>query len=75
MKVPSELTRDALKGGGYDALVTRIRETMHPNGFSFIKPTSGYTASPTDAQLATTANWSIVADPKTIALAKIITNG
>jgi hypothetical protein len=75
VKVPSELTRDALKGGGYDALVTRIRETMHPNGFSFTKPTSGYTASPTDAQLAATANWSIVADPKTIALAKIITNG
>ena len=39
------------------------------------KPASGYTASPTDAQLAATANWSIVADPKTIALAKIITNG
>ena len=55
--------------------MTRIRETMHPNGFSFTKPTSGYTASPTDAQLAATANWSIVADPKTIALAKIITNG
>lgn len=75
VKVPSELTRDALKGGGYDALVTRIRETMHPNGFSFTKPASGYTASPTDAQLAASANWSIVADPKTIALAKIITNG
>lgn len=75
VKVPSELTRDALKGGGYDALVTRIRETLHPNGFSFTKSASGYTASPTDAQLAATANWSIVADPKTIALAKIITNG
>lgn len=75
VKVPSELTRDALKGGGYDALVTRIRETMHPNGFSFTKPASDYTASPTDAQLAASTNWSIVADPKTIALAKIITNG
>ena len=75
VKVPSELTRDALKGGGYDALVTRIRETLHPNGFSFTKPVSGYTASPTDDQLAASANWSIVADPKTIALAKIITNG
>lgn len=75
VKVPSELTRDALTGGGYDALVTRIRETLHPNGFSFTKPTSDYTASPTDAQLENSLNWSIVADPKTIALAKIITNG
>ena len=75
VKVPSEIIREALTGGGYDALVTRIRETMHPNGFSFTKPVSGYTASPTDAQLAASANWSIVADPKTIALAKIITNG
>ena len=48
---------------------------MHPNGFSFTKPTSGYTASPTDAQLGASANWSIIADPKTIALARIISNG
>lgn len=75
VKVPSEIIREALTGGGYDALVTRIRETIHPNGFSFTKPNSGYTASPTDAQLAAAANWSIVADPKTIALAKIVTNG
>lgn len=75
VKVPVEVTRDALTGGGYDALVTRIRETIHPNGFSFTKPGSGYTASPTDAQLAAKDNWSIVADPKTIAMARIITNG
>lgn len=75
VKTPSELVREAMAGGGYDALVTRVRETIHPNGFSFTKPSSGYTASPTDAQLSASANWSIVADPKTIALAKIVTNG
>lgn len=72
---PVELTRNATEGGGYSALVTRLRETIHPNGFSFTKPSAGYTASPTDAQLAAKDNWSIVVDPKTIAMAKIVTNG
>lgn len=72
---PSELERNAVSAGGYTALVTRIRETIHPNGFSFTKPESGYTASPTDAQLAASANWSGIADPKTIAMSRIITNG
>ena len=71
VKTPSEVVREALTGGGYSALVTRLRETIHPNGFSFTKPTSGYTASPTDAQLGASANWSIIADPKTIALERL----
>lgn len=75
VKVPSEITRNATAAGGYDALITRLRETIHPNGFSFTKPASGYTSSPTDAQLAASANWSIVADPKSIALARVISNG
>lgn len=75
VKTPVELTRDAVTAGGYTALITRLRETIHPNGFSFKKPSSGYTSSPTDAQLAAKANWSIVANPKTIAMAKIVTNG
>lgn len=75
VKTPSEVTRDALTAGGYNALVTRIRETLHPNGFTFTKPGSGYTASPTDVQLAASANWSGVANPKNIALARIISNG
>lgn len=70
---PAEVTRDALTGGGFDALVTRVRETIHPNGFSFTKP-SGYAGSPTNAQLTASANWSIVANPKNIALAQVITN-
>lgn len=75
VKTPVELTRDAVTAGGYTALITRLRETIHPNGFSFKKPGSGYTASPTNDQLGNKSNWSIVADPKTIALTKIVTNG
>lgn len=75
VKIPSEVERSAATNGGQDTLYTRIRETIHPNGFSFKKPSSGYTSSPTDAQLGAKANWSIVGNPKNIALARIITNG
>jgi len=73
--VPSEVARDAGKNGGQNTLYTRIRETIHPNGFSFKKPSTGYTSSPTDAQLGNTSNWSIVGKPKSIAIARIISNG
>lgn len=72
---PVEVERDAKSAGGTNYLITRVRETMHPNGFSFAKPSSGYTASPTDDQLAAKANWSIVGDAKNIAMAQLITNG
>ena len=62
--------------GGQDELITRIRETIHPNGFSFTIPKSGvWTESPTDEQLFATANWSIKFDPKAIPIARLITNG
>ena len=73
--VPVEVTRDALKNGGQDTLVTRIRETIHPNGFSFTVPSSGWTESPTDAQLFNKSNWSRKFEAKAIPMCKIITNG
>lgn len=73
--VPSEVYREPAKNGGQDTLYTRIRETVHPNGFSFKLPTTGFTESPTNDQLSTAANWSIVHDPKAIAIAQLITNG
>lgn len=74
--VPVETNRDAKKNGGQDELITRIRETIHPNGFSFTIPKSGvWTESPTDEQLFATANWSIKFDPKAIPIARLITNG
>lgn len=75
VKTPVETHRDPYKAGGFDALITRFRETMHPNGFSYKVPGSDYKHSPTDAQLAAKENWVIAADPKGIAMAQIITNG
>ena len=72
---PVSTFRDEIKNGGQETLVTRVRKTMHPTGFSFTKPTTGYTASPTLAQLSAAANWSIVDDPKNIPMAKIVSNG
>lgn len=73
--VPAEVYRDPSKNGGQDTLYTRIRETIHPNGFSFTAPSSGWTNSPTDEQLGASANWSVAFDPKSIPIAKLVTNG
>ncbi|MBE7048683.1 MAG: coat protein [Ruminococcaceae bacterium] len=73
--VPAEIYRDPAKNGGQDTLYTRIRETIHPNGFSFTAPSTGWTNSPTDAQLANAANWSVAFDPKAIPIARLLTNG
>lgn len=73
--IPVETARDAKKNGGQDELILRMRETLHPNGFSFVVPTSGWTQSPTDAQLGATANWELKFDPKAIPMARLITNG
>lgn len=73
--VPVETGRDAKTDGGYNELITRVRETIHPNGFSFIVPNSGYSKSPTDVQLGTAANWGLSGTAKNIAIARIISNG
>lgn len=73
--VPVEAHREAKKNGGQDELLTRMRETLHPNGFSFKVPTSDWTESPTDAQLFATGNWDIKFDPKAIPMARLLTNG
>lgn len=72
---PVENNREAKKNGGQDELITRMRETLHPNGFSFKIPEEDWTESPTDAQLFDTENWSIKFDPKAIPMAKLVTNG
>jgi len=74
LDVPSEVDRDPIKNGGVDMLITRIRKTVHPNGFSFVVPSS-FEESPTDAHLADGANWKVIFDPKAIAIAKLITKG
>jgi hypothetical protein len=71
---PVEADRDAAKNGGMDILYTRKRQTYHVNGFSFLKP-SGMAASPADDVLQASANWDLKFDPKTIAMARVISNG
>lgn len=61
----SEYWRDPATNGGESVIYTRVRETIHPYGFTFKAP-SGMTASPTDAQLAAKANWSLAYDAKTV---------
>jgi len=73
LDVPAEVDRNPLKFGGQDYMVTRIRRTVHPNGFNFIVPTSNFTQSPTDAQLFAGSNWDIIFNPKAIAIAKLVT--
>lgn len=68
-----ETSRNPEKYGGIDILYTKIRETIHPNGFTWKGASS--IISPTNAQLATASNWDIVFDPKSIAMARLITNG
>ncbi len=66
--------RDELKRGGMDYIVNRFRETIHPNGFTFTKTSN--MISPTDAQLATTARWSLAySDAKAIPFGKLVTPG
>lgn len=74
---PVETDRTVLTNGGYNILATRLRETLHPNGFSYTLPqvSGANVSSPSDAQLAATAQWSCVADPKLIPIARIISNG
>ena len=73
VETPVETSRVVLESGGYNVLATRMRETLHPNGFSYTLPAS--TVSPTDVQLATAAQWKVVTNPKAIPIARIISNG
>lgn len=70
---PTELSRDAKRYGGVTELITRLRETFHPNGFSYKLPVG--CISPTNAQLSAAANWLIAVDPKLIPLVKIVSKG
>lgn len=72
--VPVEVVRDAKTKGGRNELVTRVRKTFHPNGFTYTKGASDG-PSPTDAMLGTAAKWAPIYDPKAIAIARVVSNG
>ena len=78
--VPYEMSRDAKTNGGQDTLYVRDRYICGVDGLSFIKPSS-ITASASNKDLATGANWNIINDEKNaiphkaIAITRIISKG
>lgn len=81
--VPYETDRDPATKGGKSMIYSRQRKLWAPYGFSFVKP-AAMTASPTDTQLETAANWTLVNDgassksyinTKAIPIARIISKG
>lgn len=78
--VPYEMNRDPKTNGGQDTLYVRDRYICGVNGISFEKPAS-ITASASNTDLATGANWNIINDGttaiphKSIAIAKIVSRG
>lgn len=82
-KVPYEMDRDPANKGGQDLLYSRQRKCWAPYGVSFTKASMA-SASPTDVELATGANWELVSsagttkkyiDHKCIPIARIISLG
>ena len=78
--VPYEMNRNPEKNGGQDTLYVRDRFICGVEGISFEKPAS-ITASASNDDLKTGANWNIINDTKqsishkTIALCKIVSRG
>lgn len=73
-EVPSELERQALVNGGETYLVHRRHKILHPRGIAF-QSSSVAGETPTNAELATAANWSRVYEKKNIRIVKLVTNG
>lgn len=78
--VPYEMSRDPKKNGGQDTLYVRDRYVCGVDGISFVKPPS-LTASASNLDLSTGANWSIINNEtqaishKAIGLARILSYG
>lgn len=69
-KNPFEADRDPLKNGGEDYVVSRHAGIAHVRGMKWVGTPAGVT--PTNAELATAANWSKVYDDKDIRVVKLI---
>lgn len=78
--VPYEMGRDPKTNGGQDTLYVRDRYICGVDGISFEKPAT-ITASASNTDLETGANWNIINDGtkaiphKAIAIAKIVSKG
>lgn len=78
--VPYEMSRDPKTNGGQDTLYVRDRYICGVDGISFEKPAT-ITASASNTDIETGANWNIINDGtkaiphKAIAIAKIVSKG
>jgi hypothetical protein len=75
-RVPIEIEREALQGdgGGQEILVSRQQYILHPQGWRWTS-SSMAGQSPTNAELATAANWSRQFNRKLTRIAFLQTNG
>lgn len=63
--------RNELEQGGFEFLGNRLRETIHPNGFTYTLSSGN---SPSDAELFDASKWSLAySDPKMIPFGKLLT--
>lgn len=69
-KVPVEVGREALQGGGVDYIVNRKHVVMHPRGIKWIGTAAGPT--PTNAELALNTNWTRVWENKNVKIVKFV---
>ena len=71
-EVATETDRDSLAGD--DILINRKHYVLHPRGVKFTNA-SVAGVSPTNAEMADTANWSKVYEDKAIRMVAMVTNG
>ena len=71
--VPNYTDYDPQTAGGTQMLYTKWGRLIHPYGFSFASDNCA-SDSPTDAEFATTTNWSMAFDTKNIPIAIFKTN-
>ena len=69
---PSDLVYDAKTNGGQEELITRMRKTYHPNGFTFSMSQMPISPSIKDAQDG--KNWSRQMKAENIKIVRVITN-
>lgn len=72
-KVPSEVERNGLKGGGEEYLISRRHLILHPRGIAW-QPAANVPAkdTPSNAELANAANWGRVYEPKNVRIVRFV---
>jgi hypothetical protein len=68
-KVPTEVERQALVGGGTDVLVNRRKFVLHPRGVAWM---GNVTPTPSNTQLETATNWKRVWEQKQVRMVRFI---